>query len=209
LIDPLRVDQAILDGLFEQEPAFREVVERLGAPPIWHRPAGFATLVLMILEQQVSIASARAAFGRLEAFLGDKGVTPQAFLSICDQDLLRIGFSRQKKGYCRGLAQDLLAGRLNLMGLGELEDDEVRRKLMAVRGIGPWTAEVYLTMALLRPDAFPAGDIALQEGARRLFGLRERPDTEELRRMAEAWRPYRAIAARLLWHHYLNPVPKP
>lgn len=198
------VNPTALGQLCNMEPRFRAVWERLGPPPVWQRPEGFATLVWFILEQQVSIASARAAFLRLEARLGN--VDPRGFLTLSDPELLAIGFSRQKTSYCRGVAEALLAGKLDLGKLRELPDDEARAELVKLRGIGPWTAEVYLVMCLLRPDAFPAGDIALQAGARDLFGLARRPNAAELAAMAEAWRPQRATAARLLWHHYLHPV---
>jgi DNA-3-methyladenine glycosylase II len=159
--------------------------------------------VHIILEQQVSLASARAAFDRLRARLGE--VVPGLFLTLSDEELLAAGFSRQKAGYCRGLARALLAGELDLDALEQLEDDAVRRALLRVRGIGPWTAEIYLLMVLLRPDAWPKGDLALAQAAKDLFNLNIRPGPEELERLAETWRPYRAAAARLLWNHYLNP----
>jgi DNA-3-methyladenine glycosylase II len=188
-----------------REPAFRGVLERLGPPPLWARTPGFATLVHMILEQQVSLASARAAFDRLRLRLGE--VAPGPFLSLDDAELLAIGFSRQKAGYCRGLARMILSGELDLEALERLDDEAVRRALLRVKGIGPWTAEVYLLMALLRPDAWPKGDLALAQAAKDLFNLSARPGPEELERLAETWRPYRAAAARLLWNHYLNPLP--
>jgi DNA-3-methyladenine glycosylase II len=159
--------------------------------------------VHIILEQQVSLASARAAFDRLCARLGE--VVPGLFLTLSDEELLAAGFSRQKAGYCRGLARALLAGELDLDALERMDDDAVRRALLRVRGIGPWTAEIYLLMVLLRPDAWPRGDLALAQAAKDLFNLNYRPGPKELERLAETWRPYRAAAARLLWNHYLNP----
>ena len=194
---------ASLQSLTDREPAFRPVLDRLGPPPLWARTPGFATLVHIILEQQVSLASARAAFDRLRARLGE--VVPGLFLTLADEDLLAVGFSRQKAGYCRGLARALLAGELDLDALEQMEDDAVRRALLCVKGIGPWTAEIYLLMVLLRPDAWPRGDLALAQAAKDLFSLSIRPGPEELERLAETWRPYRAAAARLLWNHYLNP----
>ena len=157
----------------------------------------------IILEQQVSLASARAAFERLRTCLGEVQAGP--FLALDDAELLAIGFSRQKTGYCRGLARAVLAGELDLDALEGMEDEEVRRALLRVKGIGPWTAEIYLLMALLRPDAWPRGDLALAQAARDVFGLPVRPGPDDLERLAEPWRPYRAAAARLLWNHYLNP----
>jgi DNA-3-methyladenine glycosylase II len=188
--------------LARREPAFAAVLERLGAPPLWDREPGFPTLVHIILEQQVSLASARSAFERLKAALPE--LTPAAFQTLDDAQLLAIGFSRQKSGYCRGLAREILEGRIDLDGLAECEDGEVRAALIALKGIGPWTAEIYLLMALLRPDTWPLGDLALASAAKEVFGLNAVPSYPALAQMAEAWRPHRAVAARLLWHHYLS-----
>jgi DNA-3-methyladenine glycosylase II len=158
--------------------------------------------VRIILEQQVSLASALAAFERLQA--ASPGVDPADFLQFDDAELKRIGFSRQKAGYCRLLAAELVSGRLDLEELERLEDDRVRQRLVQLKGIGPWSAEIYLLMALRRPDAWPPGDLALHTAARRAFTLPQTPTSEEMGRMAEAWRPYRAVAARLLWHDYLS-----
>jgi DNA-3-methyladenine glycosylase II len=193
---------ASLHHLSSQEPAFRAILERLGPPPTWARAPGFATLVHIILEQQVSLASARAAFDKLRARLGE--VTPAAFLALDGAQLLADGFSRQKSGYCRGLARAILDGDLDLDALAGMDDDAVRRALIRVKGIGAWTAEIYLLMVLLRPDAWPRGDLALAQAARNVFGLAARPNPDELERLAEVWRPHRAAAARLLWHHYLS-----
>jgi DNA-3-methyladenine glycosylase II len=178
------------------------IVARHGLPAFWARPPGFATLLLLILEQQVSLASAKAAFDRVDARVG--GVTPAAVLSLTDAELRADGFSRQKTRYARALADALVAGELDLDAVGGQPDDEARRALVALPGIGPWTAEVYLLSALRRPDTWPVGDIALQEAARRLLGLEHRPGPDELERIGERWRPHRATAARLLWHLYLS-----
>jgi DNA-3-methyladenine glycosylase II len=174
---------------------------RNGSPPLWERATGFPTLVHIILEQQVSLASARAAFTRLQTACGT--ISPTALLSFDDQDLKTIGFSRQKASYCRGLAQALLKGDLNLEALAVLPDHEVRRQLLKVKGIGPWTAEIYLLMVLLRPDSWPIGDLALAVALQDVKGLTTRPSASELESMAQAWKPWRALAARLLWHDYL------
>ena len=194
---------AALRGLAAREPVFARVLERLGPPPLWQRAPGFGTLVHIILEQQVSLASALAAFNRLRERLGE--VAPAPFLELSDAELLAAGFSRQKAGYCRGLARALLAGELDLAALEGMDDADVRRALVRVKGIGPWSAEVYLLMVLLRADAWPGGDLALAQGAKELFGLALRPGPREMEELAEPWRPYRGAAARLLWHHYLNP----
>ena len=178
------------------------VVERHGSPPLWAREPGFPTVVHIVLEQQVSLASARAAFDRL--LEAASPLTPESFLTLDDDALRTIGFSRQKAGYVRGLAGSLLAGDLDLDGLDALSDGDVRAKLVAIRGIGTWSADVYLTMALRRPDVLPAGDLALLVSAQRVKRLERRPTPPELEAVAEAWRPYRATAARILWHSYLS-----
>ena len=177
------------------------IVERHGIPEFWFRPAGFATLLLLILEQQVSLASARAAFTRVDARVG--GVTPEGLLTLSDAELREDGFSRQKTRYARALAEKIVSRELDLDGFRRLDDDDVRAALVALLGVGAWTAEVYLLSALRRPDAWPVGDLALQEAARRVLALETRPSPLELEAIGERWRPHRATAARLLWHQYL------
>lgn len=187
--------------LATKDPALAASVERFGPPPLWAREPSFATLVHLILEQQVSLASALAAFARLKVATGD--VTPAAFLTLDDTTLREIGFSRQKAGYARDLAIALNDG-FDLAALDRLSDDEVRRSLIGLRGIGRWTADVYLTMCLLRPDVWPHGDQALATGVMELLALPERPTFDELEALAERWHPFRAVAARIVWHHYLG-----
>jgi len=185
-----------------RDPALAAVTARFGPPPLWDRPPGFATLVHLILEQQVSLASARAAFDRLLERTG--GVTTATFLALDDAELLAIGFSRQKARYARALAAAVRDGSLDLDGLAALDDTGVDAALTALPGIGPWTATLYRLQILLRPDAWPVHDIALQQAYAEVMGLAARPSPEELDRLAEGWRPYRAVAARILWHHYLS-----
>ena len=189
-----------------RDPALASIVERHGVPEFWARDPGLPTLVLLILEQQVSLASARAAYDRLVGRLG--GLTTAGILASTDEELRADGFSRQKARYVRALATAIEDRSLDLDAIGSLDDDDVRRALVALPGIGPWTAEVYLLSALRRPDTWPVGDIALQEAARRALRLDARPAPEELERIGEAWRPHRASAARLLWHLYLS-EPRP
>jgi len=177
-------------------------VERYGPPPLWPREPSYATLVHLILEQQVSLASAQAAFDRLRAALSGS-IEPAEFLRLSDAELRAVGFSRQKTGYARTLASAMLDG-FDLETLAAMPDDEVRRALIAMPGIGPWTADIYLTMCLLRADVWPHGDLALATSARDLLGLEERPSFAELGVIAERWHPYRAVAARILWHDYLQ-----
>ena len=180
----------------------RTTVERFGTPPLWDRPSGFPTLVHIILEQQVSLASAAAAFGRLEARLGT--LTPAGFLELTDGELLAIGFSRQKARYARALASAVEDATLDIGGLGALDDEAVERELVALPGIGPWTATIYRLMVLRRPDAWPASDIALAQSLAEVRGLAERPSPGDMLAIAETWRPWRAVAARILWHGYLE-----
>ena len=130
-------------------------------------------------------------------------MTPAAFLTLDDGALRAVGFSRQKTGYARSLAQAMVDGGFDPAGLEQLGDPEVRAELTRLKGIGPWTAEIYLLMVLRRPDVWPAGDLALATAAQQVKGLAGRPSPAELTALAEEWRPWRAVAARLLWHHYL------
>ncbi|MCC7359573.1 MAG: DNA-3-methyladenine glycosylase 2 family protein [Anaerolineales bacterium] len=181
------------------------VVRRHGPPPLWARRPGFSTLLHIILEQQVSLASARAAYRKLAA--AAQPLTPATFLALDDATLKAVGFSRQKAAYGRGLALALASGDLNLRALNRASDDAVRAALTGVKGIGPWSAEIYLLMVLRRPDAWPTGDLALALAAQRVKRLPAMPSAPELVALAELWRPWRAVAARLLWHDYLsNPI---
>jgi DNA-3-methyladenine glycosylase II len=184
------------------DPVLSGVVERWGPPPFWRHPEGFAGLVHGILAQQVSLESAAAAFGNLEAALG--AVEPAALLTLDDARLRAIGFSRQKAAYARGIAEAIVAGTLDLIELDTAPDVEVRRTLMQMRGVGRWTADVYLLFALRRRDAWPSGDLALAIAVQELWGLPRRPTWDALDAFAERWRPQRAVAARCLWHAYLS-----
>jgi DNA-3-methyladenine glycosylase II len=178
------------------------IVARYGPPPLWDREPGFGTLLHIILEQQVSLASARSAFDRLRAVADP--LTPMRFLELSDAELLTIGFSRQKARYGRALASAIETGALDLDALDALDDDAVRGTLEALPGIGPWTSTIYLLMVLGRPDVWPAGDIALAESVGQVKRLGRRPDPIEMLTLGEAWRPWRSVAARLFWHDYLE-----
>ena len=191
-----------VERLAAADPVLAGVAARWGPPPFWRHPEGFAGLVHGILAQQVSLESAAAAFGKLEAALGS--VEPAAFLALDDARLRAIGFSRPKAAYARELAEATLAGALDLVALDAAPDEEVRRALLGQRGIGPWTADVYLLFALRRPDAWPRGDLALAIAVAELWGLPARPTWDALDAFAERWRPQRAVAARFLWHDYLS-----
>lgn len=172
-----------------------------GAPPLWGRESGFPTLVKIVLEQQVSLDSAAAAFGNLHAALGT--VDPAGFLELDDAQLKTVGFSRQKAGYCRGIATGILDGSIDLDELESLDDETAHHRLKAIRGIGPWTADVYLLFVLRRPDVWPTGDRALVVSMAESLPLDEIPSYEDADVMAAAWQPWRSVAARMLWHAYL------
>jgi DNA-3-methyladenine glycosylase II len=188
--------------LAARDPALAGIVRRHGQPPLWPREPGFETLVRIVLEQQVTLDSGRAAFERLVRAAGR--ASPEAIAALDEAALRAAGITRQKSRYLVGLARMIVAGGLDLETIAVLADDEARVALMSVPGIGSWTADVYLLLALRRPDAWPSGDIALAAAARDALGLDRRPDAFELTRLAEAWRPWRAVAARLLWHDYLS-----
>ena len=178
------------------------IVERFGSPPLWDRPEGFGTLTHIVLEQQVSLASAHAAFDRLGTAADP--LTPGRFLELDDARLLKIGFSRQKAGYVRELARAIDSGSIDLAVLADLPDDEVQRVLVGLKGFGPWSASIYLMEALLRPDVWPVGDLALVVAVAEVKRLETRPDAARMEALAEPWRPWRSVAARLFWHDYLR-----
>jgi DNA-3-methyladenine glycosylase II len=200
-----RLDEArLLEGtlaLTAIDPDLAGIAERHGPPPLWGREPGFETLVRIILEQQISLASAEAALQRLVRATG--AVEPEAIAAAGEEILRAAGQTRQKSRYLVGLARDVLEGRLELDAVAAADDDEARARLMRVLGIGRWTADIYLLMALGRPDIWPTGDLALASSIRRAKGLMTLPTSAEQEVIAEAWRPWRAVAARLLWHAYL------
>lgn len=188
--------------LARRDPDLRRVVKRFGAPPMWARESGFSTLLHIILEQQVSLASARAAHSRLVEVASP--LTPSRFLRLDDATLKAVGFSRQKTLYGRELARAIVDGILDLDALSSMDDAAVRSELIKIKGIGRWTADIYLLMVLRRPDIWPTGDLALAVAAQKVKRLEARPTQEDLNEMSEAWRPWRAVAARILWHYYLS-----
>ena len=188
--------------LAASDPDLARLLETYGLPPLWAREPGFATLIHIILEQQVSLASAKAAFDRLRAALGS--VRPDKLLKLNDAELKTIGLSRQKTLYARLLAEAILDRQIELEALQSMPDDEVRATLKQLKGIGDWTADIYLLMALGRPDIWPKGDLALLVAMQRLKQLAARPTQAEFDLIGAAWQPYRAVAARMLWHYYLS-----
>lgn len=184
-----------LEWLCNAEPRFAFAAEACAKLPLRRRKDGFAELLNAITSQQLSVASADAIWGRMEA----AGMTkPNAILAAADEDLRACGFSRQKILYAR----DLAASGINYRKLRKTPTADVIAQLVAVRGIGPWTAEIYAMFSLGRADVFAPGDLALQESARVLFDLDDRPKEKPFREMAEAWSPWRSVAARLLWAYY-------
>lgn len=188
--------------LAENCPHLRIVFEKYGTPPLWDRPTGFATLLQIILEQQVSLASAKACFDKLTNHIGN--VTPHALLTLNDIELRTIGFSRQKTAYARHLSEAIVEKRIDLDRLYKLPDSDVKAELIKLKGVGEWTSDIYLLMALLRPDVMPKGDIALHAAYQKLTMAEKRPGSDDFVAMAQRWRPFRSVAARLLWHYYLS-----
>jgi DNA-3-methyladenine glycosylase II len=187
--------------LTRRDADLRRIVRRHGPPPLWGRPGGFRTLVQIILEQQVSLAAGQAALARIEARFGR--VTAPGLAIAGPEGLRAAGITRQKSAYLADLAAACNEGTLDLRRLARLPDDEVRRTLTAYKGIGRWTADVYLLMAMRRPDAWPPGDLALQKALQWCKGFPERPVGEEELAIAAVWSPWRGVAARILWHGYL------
>ena len=189
-------------ALCQIDSALQEVIARFGIPPLWAREPDFATLLKIILEQQVSLASAQATYDKLNNDVNE--ITPQTFLKFNDAELKGFGFSRQKTRYGRILSEAILSGEFDPDALKTLDDESVHQELTKLTGIGPWTANIYLLMALRRPDIWPSGDIALAKAMQQVKKLDARPNNDEQLSIAEAWKPWRSVAARILWHHYLS-----
>ena len=192
-----------LQALARLDRDFAEALVACGLPPKRGGAKGFPVLADIIIGQQVSTASARAIMGRLRQLL--PRMTPTAFLALGAKDHSFIGLSRQKSLYLTALAQALHEGSLSLRRLARLEDEAAIDHLTAVKGLGRWSAEIYLLFSLRRPDVMPAGDLALQVAAQRLKKLPQRPSAKELYALSESWRPHRSAAARFLWHAYRHP----
>lgn len=189
-------------ALARRDRDFAALAARNGLPPMWARRPGFPTLVHIVLEQQVSIAAARTLFRRVRERLG--GMTPERVADRGVDGLFRLGLTRQKASYCHDLARAVLDGSLSLSRIARADDAEGRAALLALRGIGPWSADVYYLMALRRPDVWPVGDLALAVALQEVKRLRKRPDAGRQLALSEAWAPWRSVAARLLWHYYLT-----
>ena len=209
-IDAETLARAVAD-LAARDADFARVVDRHGHPPLRLAEVGFEALLQIIVEQQLSVASAAAIWGRVRKTMA--APTPDAFLALGDSALKACGLSRAKMVYGRALAEHARTGSLDTDALLAMDDEAAIAELVKVKGIGRWTAEIYLLAALARPDTWPAGDLALQTAAGHLKGMKRRPSEATLRAMGEAWRPWRAVAARLLWHFFrhekLRPLPPP
>lgn len=192
---PLLCDQLAISDRYLQN-----ILIQYGYPPLWIRPNTYETLVLTILEQQVSLASAYAAYQKLKAL--QPQISPQNMLALTDEQLRGCYFSRQKIVYVRELAQALLSGKIDLEKFEKDEEEHIRKELKKIKGIGDWTVDIYLLHALQRTDIFPLGDLALIKAYQ---GITAQESTkEEIKQHAEAWRPYRSIATMLLWHYYIR-----
>jgi DNA-3-methyladenine glycosylase II len=191
---------AAITALGKAEPRFAAVIETTGRPPLRRRPDGFAGLAATVVSQQLSTASANAIWNRLASAFDP--FEPEAIIKARAQRLARLGLSAPKIKALKEIARAVARGNLALASLADIAAEDAHAALTAVHGIGPWTADIYLLSCLGHADAWPAGDLALQEAARLAFGLRTRPSAKEMVPLAEPWRPFRAVAARLLWTYY-------
>jgi len=194
--------QLLCDQLARKDRDLKGIIREYGYPPMWTRPASFQTLILTILEQQVSLAAAYAAFKKLREKIGY--VTPAKILAMTDEEMRAVYFTRQKMGYARELARAIQSRKLVLKHLETLPDEAVREQLIQLKGIGHWTIDVYLMHALQRTDLFPLGDIALVNSLKLIKKLPSDISKADMLNIAEAWRPNRTIAAMLLWHAYIR-----
>ena len=194
--------QQLCDELATRDASFSDIISAYGYPPFWSRPNTFESLVHIILEQQVSVASGLAALQKLQEKL--ETVSAENLLALSDEELKACYFSRQKTVYARDLARNILDKNLVLEKLESLPDEEIRQKLTAVKGIGNWTTDIYLMFILHRSDIFPTGDLAAVNALKKLKNLPKDTPKERLLQFAEAWKPVRTIATMLLWHEYLS-----
>ncbi len=192
---------SLCDQLALQDKDFQEIIQQYGYPPQWRREPSFATLIHIILEQQVSLASAKAAFDQLRSCIGD--ITPENVLRLSDEEMRACYFSRQKASYARGLAAAIINNELIIEKLVSQNDEAIRVQLKKVKGIGDWTVDVFLMMCLHSADIFPYGDIAAVNSLKYIKQISSQVTKEELVRIVEPWKPYRSVAAYLLWHAYI------
>lgn len=193
---------SLCDKLGKKDKHLRCIIDQYGYPPMWTRAASFQTLIHIILEQQVSLASARAALNKLKEKIGY--ITPKKLLALSDEELRSCYFSRQKMVYAKCLAGSIISKQASLKKLVALEDAEIRQQLKTIKGIGDWTVDVYLLFALQRTDIYPLGDLAMVNALKEVKQLPKETSQEKLLALAEKWRPYRSIATMLLWHYYIQ-----
>lgn len=207
-IQPFTQDnfKLLCDSLATADADLAAIIMRYGYPPFWSRPNTFESLVHIILEQQVSLASALSALNKLRGTI--QQITPARLLMLTDDELKTCYFSRQKAGYVKYLAEAVLSGQINLVELAQLPDHEVRNRLTAIKGIGNWTVDIYLLMVLHRTDVFPIGDLAIINAAKQVKQLPLTATKNEILHLAARWQPHRSIAAMLLWHYYLSATRK-
>ncbi|XZF12781.1 DNA-3-methyladenine glycosylase family protein [Chitinophagaceae bacterium MMS25-I14] len=192
---------ALCEYLAGRDSHLKTILDAHGYPPMWIRENTFETLVHIILEQQVSLASALAALNKLKEQI--KYITPDIVLQLSDEEMRACFVSRQKTGYIRGLAQAIKEGTINLETFAAMPDDEIRNRLINLKGIGNWTIDVYLMFTLQRADIFPIGDLAAVNAVKRLKQLAPATTREEILEISESWKPYRSVASMMLWHYYL------
>ena len=193
---------SLCDLLSKKDQHLKIIIEQYGYPPLWTRPATFPTLIQIILEQQVSLASAKAAFVKLKEKLVI--ITPKKLLLLTDGEMKACYFSRQKMVYARHLAEAIITKQLNLEKLSLMPDEKLREELKRIKGIGDWTVDVYLLFALQRTDIFPTGDLAMINAFKEIKQMKKQVTKEEIIALSESWKPHRSIATMLLWHYYIQ-----
>jgi DNA-3-methyladenine glycosylase II len=194
--------QQLCDNLAKKDSHLKKIISIHGYPPMWTRKPNFETLIHIILEQQVSLASARAALNKLKEKIGV--INPENLLRLSDDEMRACYFSRQKMVYARHLATSIVNGELSLKNIRRLPDDEIRVELKKIKGIGDWTVDVFLLMGLQRSDIFPTGDLAMMNSLKNNKQLPRDTATEAILLMAEHWKPHRSIASMIFWHSYLE-----
>jgi DNA-3-methyladenine glycosylase II len=194
--------QSLCIDLAKRDEHLNYIVNNHGFPPMWTRKPNFQTLIHIILEQQVSLASARSALNKLKERLGT--ITPKKVYALTDQELRSCYFSRQKTIYAKCLAEAIITKQLNLKKLGLFDNSEIRHQLKKIKGIGDWTVDVFLLFALQRADIFPVGDLAMVTAMKEIKRLPSKTTHEQLLKLSEKWKPYRSVATMLLWHYYIQ-----
>ena len=205
-VNPDRLNKKTLysatDYLCKIDNDLNKIIDQYGYPPLWARPANFSTLIQIILEQQVSLSSANATFTRLKKTV--PSITAENLIKITPEELNQLGFTRQKASYCLGLAQNILDKEISLQRISKLDANIAFESLVKIRGIGKWSAKIYLLMALRHPDIWPQGDLALNSSVYKIKRLRRKPSEERIDKIVSKWQPWRSVAARILWHYYLS-----